>query len=109
MHDIADNLSDYELGELILRSNEEAAFKSAISRCFVRVTHVLRTRQHLNQNANRHLEDQVGYPLKERQAVISKIFDKEGLVDTKDTDTYNARLIALRQMFDEKYSKVSER
>ena len=70
---------------------------------------VLRTRQHLKQNTNRHLEDQVGYPLKERQAVISKIFDKEGLVDTKDTDTYNARLIALRQMFDEKYSKVSER
>ena len=69
MHDIADNLSHYELGKLILGSSEEGAFKSVISRCFVRATHVLCTR-HLKQHASRHLEDQVGYPLKERQTVI---------------------------------------
>ena len=69
MHDIADNLSHYELGKLILGSSEEVAFKSVISRCFVGATHMLCTR-HLKQNASRHLEDQVGYPLKERQTVI---------------------------------------
>ena len=88
IHDIANNLSDRELEGLIRGSDEEAAFKSAISRCFVESTHVLCMR-HLKQNVNRHLEDIVGYPLKERQKIISKIFDKEGLADTKDEDTYN--------------------
>ena len=108
MHDIADNLSDHELEELILGSDEEAAFKSAISRCFSGATHVLCTR-HLKQNANRHLEDIVGYPLKERHEIISKIFDKAGLADTKDEDTYNTSLVVLRQLIDNKDSKVSDR
>ena len=37
------------------------------------------------------------------------MFDKEGLVDTKDADTYNAHLTALRQMIDEKDSKLCDR
>ena len=47
--------------------------------------------------------------LKKDTIVISKIFDKEGLVDTKDIDTFNARLTTLIQMVDEKDSKVSDR
>ena len=39
-HDIADNLSDIEISNLIIRSDEEAAFKNAIKRCFHGCTHV---------------------------------------------------------------------
>ena len=89
MHDIADNLSDQELGELVVGSDEKVSFKAAISRCFVGSTHVLCTRQ-LKQNANKQLEDKVGYPLMDRQAVLSKIFGSDGLTVSKDIDTFNA-------------------
>ena len=108
MRDVTDNLTDLDLSFLIFGSDEEAAFKSAISRCFVGSTHVLCTR-HLRQNANKNLEDQVGYPLKNRQEVLSKIFDKDGLTHSRDIDTYTSRLSTLRDLFDEKDSKVSEK
>ena len=65
MHDIADNLTDNELGELMLGSDEETSFKVAISSYFLGLINVLFTR-HLKQNANRPLEDNVSYPLKDR-------------------------------------------
>ena len=79
MHDTADNLTDNELDELIVRCSEEAPFKAAISRCFFFLTYVLCTR-HLKKNANLHFEEYVGYHLKDRQ--ISKVFEKNGLTDT---------------------------
>ena len=108
MHDVADNLINLDISYLILGSDEEAAFKSAISRCFVRLTHVLCTRL-LRQNANKNLEDQVGYPLKDRQEVLSKIFDKDRLTHSRDIDTYTSRLSTLRDLIDEKDSKVREK
>ena len=101
MRDVADNLTGLDLSYLIFGSDEEAAFKSAISRCFVGSTHVLCTR-HLRQNANKNLED----PLKDRQEVLSKIFDKDGLTHSRDIDTYTSRLSTLRDLIDEKDSKV---
>ena len=108
MHDIADNLTDQKLGELVVGSDEEASFKAAISRCFVGSTHVLCTR-HLKQNENKQLEDKVGYPLKDRQAVQSKIFGSDGFTVSKDIDSFNARLSTVRQIIDDNDSKVGER
>lgn len=73
MHDIADNLTDTELTNLTIGSDEELAFKSAITRCFHGSTHVLCSR-HLKQNAEKQMEDQVGYPLIERQVILNNIF-----------------------------------
>ena len=73
MHDKADNLTDHELEHFIIGSDKEAAFSKACARCFASSTHVLCTR-HLKQNVNRQLEDKVGYPLRDRQDVITKIF-----------------------------------
>ena len=77
-HDIANNLSDTEMSNLVIGSDEEAAFKYAIKRCFHGCTHVLCTR-HLKQNVIRYMEDEVGIPLKDRQEIISKIFGRDGL------------------------------
>ena len=49
LHDIADNLSDTEITNLTIGSDEELACKNAIRRCFNGCTHVLCTR-HLKEN-----------------------------------------------------------
>ena len=108
MHDIADNFTDTELENLFIGTDEEAAFKSAISRCFPMSTHVLCSR-HLKQNVNRHLEDQVGYPLRDRQDVLSKLFGEDGLAASKDIDTYNHRVSRIRELVNDKDSRVGEK
>ncbi|XP_053375386.1 uncharacterized protein LOC128547267 isoform X2 [Mercenaria mercenaria] len=91
MHKIADNLSETEIASLVIGSDEEYAFKSAIKRCFPGCTHILCTR-HLKQNMNKYMEDQVGFPQKERQQIIDEVFGTNGLVESRDIDTYNKRV-----------------
>ena len=44
------------------------------------------------------MEDKVGYPLKERQNVVNKIFGKDGVTDSQDNDTFEIRLENVREM-----------
>ena len=59
LHQIADNLKDSEIKTLVIGSDEEASFKSAIKRCFPEATHVLSTR-HLKNKAMKYMEDICG-------------------------------------------------
>ena len=43
MHDVADNLTDYELSQLTIDSEEELSFKTSIKRCFPGSSHILFT------------------------------------------------------------------
>jgi hypothetical protein len=88
---IAVKLSDSEIQSLVIGSDEEYAFKAAIRRCFPGCTHILCTR-HLKQNLNKYMEDQVGYPQKDRQQLFDEIFGSNGLIETRDIDTYEKRI-----------------
>jgi len=57
--------------------NEELAFKCAIKRCFHGCTHVLCTR-HLKENTNRHMENIIGYPKKDRDEIVDAIYGPNG-------------------------------
>jgi hypothetical protein len=59
-YDIADNLSEEEIRNIVIGSDEEIAFTVAIRRSFPGATHTLCIR-HLRQNTDRYLEDEVGY------------------------------------------------
>jgi len=59
LHQIVDNLKDSEIKTLVIGSDEEASFKSAIKRCFPEATHILCTR-HLKNNAMKYMEDICG-------------------------------------------------
>ena len=59
LHQIADNLKDSEIKTLVIGSDAEASFKSAIKRCFPEATHILCTR-HLKNNAMQYMEDICG-------------------------------------------------
>ena len=106
--DIADNLSDIELSNLTVGSDEELAFKASIKRCFPGCTHVLCTR-HLKQNANRYMEDQVGYALKDRHEVLTRIFATDGLLDARDVDTYSTKLERLKILITEKDENAGDK
>ena len=98
-HEIADNLTDEEISNLTVGSDEEAAFKAAIQRCFHGCTHVLCTR-HLKQNANRYMEDEVGIAFKGRQTILDRIFGKDGLTESNDVDVLNTRMTRLQNLID---------
>ena len=108
LHDIADNLSEEDISKLTIGSDEEYAFKAAIKRCFPGCTHLLCTR-HLRQNANRHMEDEVGIPMKDRQEILNTIFGKDGLTESQDVDVFQLRLERLRDLIDRKDSNVGEK
>ncbi|KAL3892167.1 hypothetical protein ACJMK2_004401 [Sinanodonta woodiana] len=108
LHDVADNLTDKQLQLLTIGTDEELAFKTAIKRCLPGSTHVLCTR-HLKQNANRHMEDIVGFPLNDRQEILDLMFSSNGLVQKTDVDTHQQRLNQLRAVIDDKDSTVCEK
>jgi hypothetical protein len=108
LHDIADNLTDTEIQNLIVGSDEELAFKNAIKRCFHGCTHVLCTR-HLKQNVNKYLEDKVGYPITERTEILNSIFGANGLLEKTDIDTFSSRLQNLRQSILTKDNRVGDK
>ena len=87
MCSIADNLTDKELSQLTIGSDEELAFKGAIKRCLPGCTHVLCT-SHLKENTNRHMENVVGYPKTNRDEIISDIYGSNGIITPTDIDTY---------------------
>ena len=94
LHDIADNLTDNEISNLTVGSDEELAFKNAIRRCFSGCTHVLCTR-HLRENTNKYLENNVGCPKTERDKILNTIFGEQGLIQDTDVDTHSFRLAEL--------------
>ena len=91
LNSIANNLNDHEISNLVIGSDEELAFKNAIRRNLPGATHVLCTR-HLKENSNRHMENIVGYPKKERDHILLLIYGAEGLVENTDSDSFNYRL-----------------
>ena len=107
-HEIADSLTDAEIPNLVIGSDEEVAFKAAIKRCFPGCTHVLCTRR-LKQNANRYIEDEVGISLKDRQDILNSIFGKDGLTNSLDVDVFNTRVERLQSVIDIKDGVSSEK
>ncbi|XP_060563165.1 uncharacterized protein LOC132722661 [Ruditapes philippinarum] len=95
-HDIADNLSEDELINLVIGSDDDNSFKVAIERCFPESTHTLCTR-HLRQNTDTYLKDQVGYSKPVRQQITEAIYGDDGLTFTEDINTYNYRLDRLKE------------
>lgn len=79
------------ISNLVIGSDEGQSFRKAIQRSLSGCTHILCTR-HLRQNTNKYLEDQVGYPLRERQNIINAIFGETGLTAAKDIDTFESCL-----------------
>ena len=90
-HDIADNLTQDELCNLVIGSDEEKSFKAAIERCLPGATHTLCTR-HLRQNTNKNLEDNVVNHEQQRQQIIAAIYGEDGLTFAGDSDTFSYRL-----------------
>lgn len=105
---IADNLTDSEIENLTIGSDEESAFKCAIKRCLPGATHVLCTR-HLKQNANKQMEDSVGFPISDRQEILTGIFGENGIVRAKDTDTLNIRVERMKRIINQKDVNVQEK
>ena len=111
LHDIADHLTDNEISNLTVGTDEELAFKNAIKsplRCFHGSTHVLCTR-HLKENTNRQMQNNIGYPEAERIEIIDAIFGKNGLTQNTDVDTFEYRHRELERIIEEKVSKVGEK
>ena len=108
LHDIADNLTDNEMANLTVGSDEELAFKNAIKRCLIGSTHVLCTR-HLKENSNRYLQNQVGYPEADRIKLNDDIFGKNGITSKIDIDTFEYRLGEIRKTIIEKDSVVGDK
>ncbi|XP_053374086.1 uncharacterized protein LOC128546783 [Mercenaria mercenaria] len=107
-HDIADNLTQEEINNLVIGSDEEKSFKIAIERCLPGATHTLCTR-HLRQNTNRYLEDHVGYPKQERQQITSAIYGEDGLTFTGDMDAFQYKLERLNEKIETLDSKVGDK
>ena len=108
LHDIADNLTDNEIANLTVGTDEELAFKNAIKRCFSGSTHVLCTR-HLKENTNRHMQNQIGYPESDRIEINNAIFGKNGIIGKTDVDTFEYRLSAIRRSIEENDKKVGDK
>ncbi|XP_060555812.1 uncharacterized protein LOC132716534 [Ruditapes philippinarum] len=97
MHHIADRLTDNEIDNLVIGTDEELAFKTAIHRCFSGATHVLCTR-HLKNNTLKYMEEHSGCTLKERQNICGLIYDKNGITESMDDDTLNVRVDNVRSL-----------
>ena len=108
LHDIADNVTDNEIANLTVGTDEELAFKNAIRRCFNGSTHVLCTR-HLKENTNRHMQNQIGYPESDRIQINDGIFGENGITTKTDVDTFGYRLNKLRSSIEEKDDKVGDK
>ena len=94
--DIADNLSEEEIRNIVIGSDEEIAFTVAIRRSCSGATHTLCTR-HLRQNTDRYLEDEVGYRKPDRSVILKAIYKEDGITFARDVDTFNYRLERLRE------------
>ena len=100
LHDVADHLTDDEISNLTIGTDEELAFKNAIKRCHPGSTHVVCTR-HLKKNTNRHMQNSIRYPETERIEVMDAIFGKNGLTQNTDVDTFHHRLQIVQQLIAE--------
>ena len=108
LHDVADNLTQSQIEKLVIGTDEEISFRTAIKRCLPGSTHVLCTR-HLKQNANRYMEDVVGFPLQDRKEVIDLLFCSNGIIQATDVDTHQHRVNRLRAVINEKESHAGEK
>ena len=74
-----------ELGfcELVIGSDEEKAILKAIQQSFPTATQLL-CQSHLQENVRRHLQQKVGVPEKTGNEIISLIFGKEALTNSKE-------------------------
>ena len=86
------------LCDIVIGSDEEKAILKAIQQSFPGATQLL-CQRHLEENVRRHLQNQVGVPEKTRSEIISLIFGKDGLVNTKDLVDFELRYLALSNMF----------
>ena len=108
LHDNADNLTQSQIEKLVIGTDEEMSIRTAIKRCLPGCTHVLCTR-HLKQNANRYMENVVGFPLQDLKEVIDLLFGSNGVTQATDVDTHQHRVNRLRAVIMEKDSHAGEK
>ena len=85
-----------ELGfcELVIGSDEEKAILKAIRQSFPTATQLL-CQRHLQENVRRHLQQKVGVPEKTRNEIISLIFGKEELTNSKHLVNFELGYLSL--------------
>lgn len=97
MISLSSHLSDHELKNLTIGSDDETALRNAVKRSFPGSTQVLCTR-HLKENTNRYLQDEVGVDVKKRKSIVGAIFGENGLSASTDMDIFDHRLQEARSL-----------
>ena len=105
MQSISVNLTDSELSNLTIGSDDEQSMKNAVKRSFPAATQVLCTR-HLKKNANDYMENQVGMNIKSRLEINDAIFGDNGLTSSMDVDTQQRRIQNVRTLLFEKEKEL---
>ena len=98
-------MTDNDITNLTVGTDEELAFKNLIKRCFNSSTHVLCTR-HLKKIQTNKCKNQIGYP---ESNGVDAIFGKNGIICHIDVDTFEYRLGKIRSFIEEHDSKVGEK
>ena len=93
-------LSESEIGNMIIGTDDETAMRNGIRRAFPNATQILCTR-HLKNNVLHYLKDKVGVIEKDRRRILSALFGDEGITHADDSVIAEHRVDQARQVITE--------